>query len=77
MLSYLPRRDEVPGIATPSIGNQIENPVHLPKRTNTVFAVIVAIIDRLYDFRVIENKGGFQKIDFPSLPVFLPFFLVP
>jgi hypothetical protein len=77
MLSYLPGGDQVPGVAAPSVGDQIVSSVHLPKRLNAPFAVIVAGINRLDDLRIIEDQGSFQKIDFPLLPVFPPLAVVP
>jgi hypothetical protein len=50
----------------------IERAVHLTERLNTLFAIVIARIDRLDDFRILENQRGLQKIDSSNFPVFLP-----
>jgi len=77
MLSYLPGGDQVPDVAPPCVGEKKIGSVHLTERLNTLFAIVTTGIDGLNDLRIIENQSGFQKIDFPSLPVFPPLVLVP
>jgi hypothetical protein len=67
----------VPGVSAPCVGNHIKRAVHLTERLNPLFTIVIAGIDGLDNLRVRENQGGFQKIDFANLQIFLTFASIP
>ena len=63
MFSYLPRRDDVAGLAAPCVGDEVKNAAGLAKRLNAFLAVVLATVDRFDDFRIVENADCLRKID--------------
>jgi hypothetical protein len=49
----------------------------MAERLDALFPVATAAVDRLDDLGVVENGGGFQEIDLPTLQVLLALGLVP
>jgi hypothetical protein len=77
MLSYLPGGDEMPDLAPPCVHDEIVDSVHLTERLNPLLAIIVSGIDRFDDLWVLEDQGGFKKIDLPPLPFVSTLLLIP
>jgi hypothetical protein len=77
MLSHFPRGDQVPDVTSPCVGDEIEGATNPAECPNTLLAIVVAVIDRFDDLRVLEDQGGLEKIDLPPLPVLPALPLIP
>jgi len=55
MFSYFPRRDDVASFRAPRVGDQIKDLAGLAERLYPLLAVGHAVIDGLYDLRIVEN----------------------
>jgi hypothetical protein len=77
MLSHFPGGDQVTGAAPPGVGDQIIGPGHLPECSNALPAIVAAVVDRFDDLRILEDQGGFEKVDFPPSPILPTLALIP
>ena len=50
---------------------------HLTECSNALLAMVSAVVDRFDNLRVLEDQGGFEKIDFTPLPVVPTLSLIP
>ena len=65
------------GAAAPCVGDEIEGPRHLTEGPNALLAIVAAVVDRFDDLRVLEDQGGFEKVDFPPPPILPTLALIP
>ena len=63
--------------APPCVGDKIVGSAYLTERSNALLTIVSAAVDRFDDLRVLEDQGGFEKIDFSPLPIVPTLFLIP
>ena len=64
------------GFAAPCVGDKVKNASGLAKRLNAFLAVILALVGRFKDFRIVENAECLREIDLAEIPVFRALFFI-
>ena len=74
MFPYLPRRDDVAGLVSPGVDDEIKNAAGFSQRLNALLAVVLATVDQFDDLRIIEDADCLREIDLAGLPFSSRFF---